>query len=244
MRRFYAAPLSFASEIVTLDEGETRHLRDVLRLRDGEIVYVFDGEGREFECRIERIEKRASTLTILNKIAPTASESSLDLTLAAAILKGDKTDVAVQKAVELGVNRFIPMLTGRCDVKVKDGPKRVERWRKIALEATKQCGRSKLMTVEDVVEFDDLIASITREKKPETELVFFSERDGESFSIEGSQSCIVAFLGPEGGWDDAEIETARRSKAKVITFGGRIMKADTAAIAISAILQHNFGDLN
>lgn len=244
MRRFYSPPNNFANGIVTLDENETRHLRDVLRLQPGDTVNVFDGIGGEFECKIEKIEKRSSSLSVLRKTDPPAAESNLDLTLCAAILKSGKTDVAVQKAVELGVNRFVPMLTARCDVKPKDAAKRVERWRKIALEASKQCGRARLMEIGEVSIFENVIRENTANLKTNQEIFFFSERDGEKFEPATKPKSITAFLGPEGGWDDLEIEIAREIGADVVTLKGRIMKADTAAIAISAILQHHFGDLN
>jgi 16S rRNA (uracil1498-N3)-methyltransferase len=238
MRRFFAPPENFSGTSVALDEGETRHLRDVLRLKAGDLLNVFDGEGREFECRIDDIRKRWTDLSILNEVSPTASESALDLTVCAAILKGDKTDFAVQKLVELGVNDFTPMLTVRCDVKPKDAAKRVERWRKIAFEAAKQCGRAKLMTIGEVVGFETAVRGDAAGK------ILFSERDGNIFKIDQQPASLTAFLGPEGGWDDQELELARKLEIPIFTLHGRIMKADTAAVAISAILQHRFGDLN
>jgi len=239
VRRFYAPRQNFHEGVVSLDEGETRHLRDVLRLRPGDSAHVFDGEGGEFECVIEWIEKRTSVVRISGHVEPAAPESTLDLILVAAVLKADKTDVAVQKAVELGVNRFIPMITARTDVRLKAASNRVERWRKIVLEASKQCGRARLMRVDDLSTFEDHIKNHRTGK-----LLFFSERDGSELRVTEIPTRITAFLGPEGGWDDAEIELARRVGADVVTLHGRIMKADTAAIAISAILQHKFGDLN
>jgi len=144
-RRFHAPPSQFAEATIVLDEDETRHLRDVLRLKVGDSANVFDGEGREFECRIDALEKRQATLKIENEIAPASPESPLDLAIAAVLLKGDKLDLVVQKAVELGVNRFVPMTSVRCDVKAADPSKRGARWRRIAMEATKQCGRARLM---------------------------------------------------------------------------------------------------
>lgn len=240
-RRFYASPSQFAGETITLDEDETRHLRDVLRLKVGDIANVFDGEGSEFECCIDAIEKRQATLKIQNEVTPASPESPLDLTIAAVLLKGDKLDLVVQKAVELGVNRFIPMTSVRCDVKAADPSKRSARWKRIAMEATKQCGRARLMKIEDVVDFRELI---DRTNDDDLTRIHFSEREGKSFdAVEGSQK-LLAFIGPEGGWDDAEIEKATAAGIISITFGGRILKADTAAISIASILQHRFGDIS
>ena len=241
VRRFYAPTDQFSAGTVALDEDETRHLRDVLRLKVDDTAHVFDGEGKEFACTVESVEKRRSILKVNEEVSPSSPESPLDLTIASVLLKGDKLDLVVQKAVELGVNKFIPMISARCDVKVGDAAKRADRWRRIAMEATKQCGRAKLMQVANVTEYSKLLnetndAALTR--------IHFSERDGESFDAVSGSTRILAFIGPEGGWDDAELEKAAAAGIRSITFGGRIMKADTAAIAITSILQHRFGDVN
>ena len=241
IRRFYADPERFSETSVVLDEDETRHLRDVLRLRTGEAIQVFDGVGREFRGVIEAVEKRRTLINDLTEVPPTSPESPLDLTIAAVLLKGDKLDLVVQKAVELGVNRFIPMTSARCDVKVGDAAKRAERWRRIAMEATKQCGRARLMEVADVADYSRLLDTTD---DPDLTRIHFSERDGQSFEAVSGSTRILAFIGPEGGWDDSELEKAKAAGIVSITFGGRILKADTAAISIASILQHRFGDMN
>ena len=241
IRRFYADPERFSETSVVLDEDETRHLRDVLRLRTGEAIQVFDGVGREFRGVIEAVEKRRTLINDLTEVPPTSPESPLDLTIAAVLLKGDKLDLVVQKAVELGVNRFIPMTSARCDVKVGDAAKRAERWRRIAMEATKQCGRARLMEVADVADYSNLLDATD---DPDLTRIHFSERDGQNFEAVSGSTRILAFIGPEGGWDDTELEKAKAAGIVSITFGGRVLKADTAAISIASILQHRFGDMN
>lgn len=239
MRRFYAPVNSFTKAGVTLNEDETRHLRDVLRLRIGSDVSVFDGMGREFMATISLIGKRSSELGIFKEIEPASAESPLDLTIAAAVISGEKYDLMVQKAVELGVNKLIPLITMRCDMKVKDAARRLERWRRIAMEATKQCGRAKLMRITEPLGFAELIAnSIAKD------VVVFSERDGLNFSSIKPDKRITALLGPKGGWDNTELDAAVEQGIKIVTLGGRILRAETAAIGITAILQHRFGDIN
>jgi 16S rRNA (uracil1498-N3)-methyltransferase len=239
MRRFYAPAESFDGSEVSLDVDETRHLRNVLRLQVGDEASVFDGLGNEFRCTIAEIAKKSARLTVMEQSVPAAPESPLELTLASTVLNGEKYDLIVQKAVELGVRALVPLVTVRCDVKQNDAVKRVGRWKRIAMEATKQSGRATIMKVAEPAAFDSLIS-----KTDPQQAVLFSERDGENFSTLKSPKTLTVFIGPKGGWDDTELDAARDQKIPVITMGGRILRAETAAIAMTAILQHRFGDLN
>ena len=240
MHRFFALPESFRDERILLDSGETRHLRDVLRLAEGANVTVFDGCGAEYSCTVVEIKKTETELLILNRQEPASPESHLKLTLAAAMLKGEKFDLVVQKAVELGVVELIPLQTVRCDVKPRDASKRAERWRRIAMEAAKQTGRASLMKVADPMDFEAFV----RGDRSSSGLILFSERDGQQKLENPGTESLTAVVGPEGGWDDKELALARAEGITIITLGGRILRAETAAIAITAVLQHRFGDLN
>lgn len=239
MHRFFAEPERFSSGAVSLDPDETRHLREVLRLNSGDVVQVFDGVGNEFLCEVTTLSKKAAELLIREKMRPASPESLLELTLAATMLKGEKFDLVVQKAVELGVLRLVPLRTARTDVRSKDSAARVVRWRKIALEASKQSGRAFLMMVEDPIDFEMLLSSI----EP-TECILFAEHGGEHFPKQVSTKKLTAVVGPEGGWEDVELAAARSADIRIVTLGGRIMRAETAAIAVAVILQNRFGDIN
>lgn len=237
MRRFYAPIKNFNEKGITLGVDETKHLRNVLRMSFGDRLKVFDGAGNEFLCEIVGTVKRRTSLKIIKQTPPKSLESNLDLSLAVAILKGDKFDLAIQKAVELGVNKFVPILTKRCDIRLKNAKKKLTRWQKIIIESSKQCGRAKLMEIIEPIEFKILIESV------EDTTILFSERSGKSFSEIKPDKKISAIIGSEGGWDDSEIEFAKRNSVQIITLGGRIMRAETAAIVVPAILQNHFGDL-
>ncbi|MGB2753399.1 MAG: 16S rRNA (uracil(1498)-N(3))-methyltransferase [Pyrinomonadaceae bacterium] len=239
MRRFFAPINSFIDNVVTLDADETRHLRDVLRLHVGDEVSVFDGAGNEFACTISEIGKKETMLSVKDEIEPSSPESPFAITIAATVLNGEKYDLIVQKSVELGVTKLIPLITIRCDVKQKDAARRLERWRRIAMEATKQTGRAKLMEIIEPAAFEKLIDELDSEN-----VVLFSERDGVDFSSITADKKITALYGPKGGWDDVELKLAAEHNINIVTLGGRILRAETAAIAITAILQHRFGDLN
>ncbi len=239
MRRFYASPENFNDHRIILDFEQSRHLTSVLRLQNGDEIKVFDGLGNEFLCIVQETgnRKQSAVLRILRKISPSAPESDLDLTLAVAVLKGEKFDLVIQKAVELGVTRFVPIVTKRCDVKIKDSAKKLERWEKIIIESSKQCGRARLMQISEVLEFQEFIETATGAK------ILFAERTGQSFSTIKPDIKITAVIGSEGGWEDSEIDLAIKNAFQIITLSGRILRAETAAISIAGLVQHNFGDL-
>ena len=256
-RRFYAPPGAFDSDLdgVTLESDEARHLRDVLRLKPGDDVYVFNGEGKEFHCRVEESRRDSARLKVIDEVDPARPESPLRLTLAVALLKGEKFDLVVQKATELGVTRVVPVVTKLADIRLRDASdatKRVARWQRIALEAAKQSGRAVVpeiagpmffeSVIHDAAKFQDISAS------GELNCLMFSEREGESIvtamqKLPANLTMLTALIGSEGGWTDEELATARQSHWTIITLGGRTLRAETAAIAVAVLLQHRFGDL-
>jgi 16S rRNA (uracil1498-N3)-methyltransferase len=254
-RRFYAPPAAFAADekSVTLSPDETRHARDVLRLQTGEEIFVFDGAGREFHCAVQSFNKNLMGLTVLTEVAPARPESPLDLTLAIALLKGEKFDLVIQKTTELGVKRIVPLDTERADIRLRDSDgsqKRVSRWRRIALEAAKQTGRAYVPEIAEPVRSSDLLSSkiAAGEVSPGTARIMFSERDGTSLleatlNFNAQPAGIIAMVGPEGGWSDDEIAAAREGGWGIVTLGGRTLRAETAGIAVVTLLQHRFGDL-
>jgi 16S rRNA (uracil1498-N3)-methyltransferase len=239
IRRFFCEDAAAGVDSVALGPDETRHMRDVLRLGPGDRISLFDGKGREFAARIARLEKRIARIDLLGELPPAAAESPLELTLAVALLKSDKFDLVVQKAVELGVVRIVPLVTRRTELRLRDSEKRSERWRRIALEASKQCGRARLAIISEPLDFCDFCAA-----RHERTVLFFSERGGSELGEVDAEGPLAAVAGPEGGWDDAEIALAREAGFRIVTLGGRILRAETAAVAIPAIIQHRFGDLN
>ena len=240
-RRFYAPPDAFNNETVTLTADEARHLRDVLRLKTGDEVYVFDGVGKEFRGTVASLARNSAELQIESEVEPARPESQLQLNLCVALLKGEKFDLVVQKATELGVTKVTPLITRYADIHLRDeadGAKRVTRWQRIALEAAKQSGRALVPEISLPVSFNSLPA--------DGFYVMFSERGGkglETLPTDPPLRTITALVGSEGGWSDEELETAQARDFHVITLGGRILRAETAAITVTALLQHLFGDL-
>jgi 16S rRNA (uracil1498-N3)-methyltransferase len=241
-RRFYAPPEAFIHESVTLSADETNHLRNVLRLEAGNEVFVFNGEGREFRCRIQSIARLSTTISVVQEVEAERPESPLNLTMAVALLKGEKLDLVLQKLTELGVTRVIPIMTARADVRIRndgDADRKVSRWQRIVMEATKQCGRACLMKIETPITFRDLLHLPTSNEIR----IMFSERGGISLTGAEASTSVMATVGSEGGWTDEEIDHARAAGWKIVTLAGRILRAETAAITVAALLQHRFGDL-
>lgn len=242
-RRFYSSPDSFnaTEQTVTLGADEARHLRDVLRLKAGDEVYVFDGRGREFRCVVSTSKRDAAELRIETEVEPAKPESQLQLNLCVALLKGEKFDLVVQKATELGVRKITPLITRYADIHLRDAAdatKRVARWQRIALEAAKQSGRAFVPEISLPLKFE---AALDVDGLG----VMFAERGGETLENLSRQAplSVIALVGSEGGWSDEEIESARARNFHVVTLGGRILRAETAAITVTALLQHLFGDL-
>lgn len=253
-RRFYAPPSAFAPDekSLTLSAEETRHARDVLRLQSGHEIYVFDGAGREFQCVIESIERNSTQLSVVAEVEPVRPESTLNLTLAIALLKNEKFDLVIQKATELGVTRIVPLIAERADIRLRDRKDaRVIRWQRIAHEAAKQSGRASVPEVAAPLTLHSLLIVLAAQQEKSSDDVLrllFSERCGRSLaeatgSMAGRPVKIVLMVGPEGGWTDREIELACESGCEIVTLGGRILRAETAGITVVALLQHRFGDL-
>jgi 16S rRNA (uracil1498-N3)-methyltransferase len=248
-RRFYAPPSAFSSELdsVNLASDEARHLRDVLRLKRGDEVYVFDGGGKEFQCRVEDIRRDSAQLKVVGEVAPARPESPMALTLAIALLKGEKFDLVVQKATELGVSRVVPVITRHADIRLRDesdAAKRVARWQRIALEAAKQSGRAVVPEVDGPVAFASLIETTAAAGMSR---LLFSERAGQSLTeaakdIPEKVNRMTVLVGSEGGWADEELAEARDARWIIVTLGGRTLRAETAAITVTALIQHIYGD--
>ncbi len=246
-RRFFAPPGAFTRDAVRLDTDEARYLREVLRLKAGDQVFVFNGEGKEFQCTVEEARRDSSLLKVVSEIEPARPESPLQLTLAVALLKGEKFDLVVQKATELGVSSITPITTKLADVRLRDqsdAKKRVARWQRIALEAAKQSGRTVVPKVGEPILFGKFVT----ETPTSSVRLMFSERDGGPI-LQATEKLlnpveqVTALVGSEGGWTDEEIKLARDSGWEIITLGGRTLRAETAAIAVTTLLQHLLGDL-
>src|ERR1044072_2181634 len=176
-RRFYATPDTIDGSTINLSRDETHHLTRVLRLRPGSEVFVFDGCGNEYRCSFLTVKENRARLEISEALSDEV-DSSVHVTLAHGLAKGEKFDFIVQKATELGVSNIAPLVTDHADVKLSDekSEKRLDRWRRISLEALKQCGRRRLVEIEPPVALRDFL-NVARTQNA---ALVFSERGGVS----------------------------------------------------------------
>jgi 16S rRNA (uracil1498-N3)-methyltransferase len=233
--RLFVPSAHAAGPRIRIAGPELRHLR-TLRLTPGARLLVFDERGDEHEVRLERVGAGAAEAVILSTRRP-ARESALDLVLAPALLKGTKMDLVVEKATELGVRRIVPVLCRR----VVGAGARTDRWRKIALAAAKQSGR----TAVPEVDVPRALAEVVRLPWPGLRLLAWEgERERPLAGLPGSASAAVVIVGPEGGLAEDEVADAAAQGFVPLTLAPRVLRAETAAIVAVVLCQHRWGDLS
>ena len=216
-----------------LSGAEARHLR-TLRAAPGDRVWVFDPHGREHEVVLASISPREA----VGRVVATRDggrESALALVLAAALIKRDKMDWVIEKATELGVARIIPMTTRYT---VAHGAP-LERWRRIALAASKQCGRTRVPAIDAVRPIDQVL----RDSWSGLKVVAWEDPAAPRWqTLPGQASEVIVVVGPEGGFHLDETATAQAAGFVLASLGRRILRAETAAVVAAALCQHRWGD--
>lgn len=236
MPKFFFNKNDISRGQVQLFGEDEKHIKTVLRAREGEEMTLCDGEGMDYQCRIVSLE-RGVLLDILSKEV-CETEPKTKITLYQGLPKADKMELIIQKCVELGVDRIVAVSTERAIVKLdKKESKKLERWQKIAEAAAKQSGRGKIPEIgQRVLKFKEAVAEakgldgaiIPYEKEQETGIRQFVQGfQGESIGV---------FIGPEGGFAEEEIALAQENGITPITLGKRILRTETAGMTTAAIL--------
>ena len=213
--------------------AELRHLR-TLRLGPGDDLIVFDERGGEHRVVLAQVGTQEAEAEIVDSSTP-ERESPLDLVLAPALLKGTKMDLVIEKATELGVRRVAPVVT-RYTIGRRG---HAERWRRIALAAAKQSGRTAIPTVDDPVSLADLLAS----PWPGLRLLAWEDEHAATLtSLPAAAAAVVVLIGPEGGFHADEVAAARGAGFATVKLAGRVLRAETASIVAAAFCQQRWGD--
>jgi 16S rRNA (uracil1498-N3)-methyltransferase len=244
MRRFFIPADQMAGPEPALTGSDAHHLSTVLRLSAGDRIIVFDGIGHQYQARITSVARTRVRLALEGAI-PETSESALDLTLALGILKEKKMDGLVRQLTELGATRLVPFRANRSVPIPK--PERLEaryrRWEKLSHEAMKQCGRSRPLHIAPVTSFE---AALETARSSDLKLICWEQHAGLpplDDTPELRPETLFLMIGPEGGFEPAEIETARTAGFHAISLGPRILRAETAALTACALVQFRFGDM-
>ena len=227
---------------LSLPEHLAHHARDVLRLRSGAPVHIFDGRGQEFEAVLDSVTRQGVEARLSGPV-PTRPESPLTVDLALAPLKGDLMELVIQKATELGVASIRPVITARTDAAARPALKgsRQERWEKVASGAAEQCGRAVVPHLVPTATLEALLAEDYVGEK-----LLCLETPGQpplrSLAPPSSGSVLV-LVGPAGGWDPREVSQLSVAGFRAVALGPRILRAETAAVAVVTALQVLWGDL-
>jgi 16S rRNA (uracil1498-N3)-methyltransferase len=241
--RVFVRPEAVGADRVRFDPDEAHHLGRVLRLRPGSLVQATDGAGHLYTVRLVALDASGAWGTIEGRAEP-GRESPCALTLAQAILKGDRMSWLVQKATELGVARVIPMETARVVARPASGAAgRIERWERIAREAVKQCGR----VVVPAIDCPRAFADVAREVSAHDAAWIFWEGGGLALAgvaaAAGRPASALLLVGPEGGFTAEEVALAEGAGARLVSLGPRTLRAESAGVAAVALCQYLFGDL-
>ena len=241
MQRFFVTHDQVGEDKIRIQGSDVNHMKNVLRMRPGEEVMVSDGNNRQYRCRVEDYPDGEAVLAIL-EAGLVDTELPSRIYLFQGLPKQEKMELIVQKAVELGVCQVIPVQTRRCVVKLdaKKAAKKVQRWQQIAESAAKQAGRGYIPAVSEVMTFQEALAF---SETLDIRLIPYELADGMDGTrkildgIRPGQS-VGIFIGPEGGFEKEEVGRAVEAGALPITLGKRILRTETAGIAVLSILMY------
>lgn len=241
MHRFFLDTEHLAGERVLLSGEVLHHLATVLRLRQGDEVELLDGRGLICHCRIVSLERKQGEALVLARHR--VEENPFPVQLLQALPKGDKLDLVLQKGTELGITRFVPVLTGR-SVPLPDPSreeKRLQRWRRIVREAARQCRRPIIPEVAAACSLKTALAGAGRGLR----LMLWEEESRPLATLLATPrpSGVTILVGPEGGFAAAEVQIAVAAGFVPVRFGPRILRSETAGFAAAAIVQYVYGDL-
>lgn len=239
MTRLYLPDALAVGATVTLPESAARHAVQVLRLREGANVTLFDGRGGEYAARLTTVAKREVTATVVDH-HPVERESSLTLTLAQCVSKGDRMDYTVQKAVELGVTHIVPLTSERTVVRLdaERWARRHDHWQGVIAGACEQSGRNRLPLLAPVQTLDAWLSTANGLR-----LVLDPAAGGALRQRAAPSSGVSLLVGPEGGLSDIELTAARAAGCEPLALGPRVLRTETAGVAALAAIQALWGDL-
>ncbi|MDH3975692.1 MAG: 16S rRNA (uracil(1498)-N(3))-methyltransferase [Deltaproteobacteria bacterium] len=232
---------------VRLTGEESKYVARVLRLKEEDRVILSSLDSLEYHCIIKAIEKKSVLLTVDSVDEPNR-ESPLEIILCQALPKSKKMDLIVQKATELGVKGFIPFVSSRAISRPdsREGREKIKRWEKLALEAARQCGRTFIPPIDEVISIDELFIKLSQiDDKDVLKIIPWESEDKQGLKELSEKSFKKAFLliGPEGGFSPEEVEKAKNAGFIPLTLGNRLLRTETAGFAVISMMQYIWGDM-
>lgn len=240
MHRFYVTPHQVHDNIISITGPDVNHIKNVLRMKQGEEIVICNGQGKDCYCIINKLSE-AEICAEIQSEQDTGTELKAKITLFQGLPKKDKMELIIQKSVELGVYEIVPVMTKRAVVKLEDKKKeekKLERWQAIAEGAAKQSGRGIIPIIKPVQTYKEAIQNA---KNMGTGIVPYENAKGMQYTKEvmntlGQYDSIGVFIGPEGGFEDSEIEYAITNGILPITLGRRILRTETAGLAVLSMM--------
>ncbi|GLU36968.1 MULTISPECIES: 16S rRNA (uracil(1498)-N(3))-methyltransferase [Pseudomonas] len=234
-RFFIDAPLALGQH--ELPEAQAHYIGRVLRHAAGDAVQLFDGSGQEFLGELVEVGKKNVRVELRESFAGLA-ESPLRLHLGQGLSRGERMDWAIQKATELGAARITPIVSERCEVRLKDerADKRTAHWRQIAISACEQCGRSVLPQIDAPISLAEWLQAT------EADLKLVLHPVAEPLASHARPGSLAFLIGPEGGLSDAEVEQARAAGFHAARLGPRVLRTETAPVVALSVAQQLWGD--
>lgn len=242
MTRIYQPGALYLQATLNLDKQASHHIAMVLRMRVREQLYLFNGEDPgDFAAEILQVNKK-SVIVKLNEYIPRHTESPLQVTLAQGLARGEKMDFIIQKAVELGVHKIIPLVTERSNVRLdaERAAKRLAHWQSVIISACEQSGRVKIPEIAPVATLTEWLG------KTRSDLCFVLSPHGQHHFAMASvkPAAVTVLIGPEGGLNEKEMIICKQHAFIPLTLGPRIFRTETASIAALTFLQSYYGDLS
>lgn len=245
MHRFFVKKENIFDGSIIIDGEDVRHISKVLRLQPGDRIVLCDGEGTDYSAVIQSMDKHSVRAAVTAREA-SKGEPDIEAVLYQGIPKGTKMDIIIQKCTEMGVKRIVPVSTARTVVKLEsemDERRKVERWTKIAEEAAKQSGRGRIpqicmpMTLPEALKDSSGLDTVVVPYELEGGLGI-----REVLNSAGGNS-IGFFIGPEGGFEPSEIEKAKSAGAVTVSLGSRILRTETAGIAVLTCIMYEYNQM-
>lgn len=238
--RLYIDALLEIDTDISLTKEQAHYLATVLRMRKNDKVYLFNNEDAEYLAIINELDKKSANLSVISKQI-CERESTLNTTLGIGMARGQHMDFAIQKSVELGVNRIVPLITEFSNVKVSEDrvENKLQHWQQIIIHAAEQCGRTHIPQLFKPQKVNEFIIS----DKDALKIIFHPETDVTITQIKENPQSVSILIGPEGGFSESEIELATQNNFKLLTLGPRVLRAETAVVSALTACQFAWGDL-